>query len=181
MTPLALANARTHTEEHAARVAVVAALSATTMLFASLASAYLLRRSFDDWRPGPEAWPLALVVLGGAASVLVETAFRTAGNTRRAALALVAACSAFYLLATLGLIAERSFGEGGLSEPHSAFVVLLLSMHGAHAALGVLFSRWLLRGPSASLSTERWFLVRLVTHFLTLLLTMILGVLFVLR
>jgi len=183
MKPLAFEDSRVApvvaAEEHAARVAVVAALSATTMLFASLASAYLLRRSFDDWRPGAEIGALVLAILGGGASAFVEIAFRASGAQQRAALRWLTACSVCYLLAALSLIVARISSEAGLADPHGAFVVLLLGLHAVHAALGVLFARSML--PSALFSSERWFLVRLVTHFLTLLLFMILGLLFVLQ
>ncbi len=56
--------------ETASRVAVVAALAATTMLFASLASAYLVRRSFPDWTaPAPVPWPFVLLGCGTWASI----------------------------------------------------------------------------------------------------------------
>ena len=62
--------------DQALRVAVVAALSATVMLFASLVSAYLVRRSFEDWRPAPALWPLPLMAWGLLASVGIDVASR---------------------------------------------------------------------------------------------------------
>src|SRR5436190_1994186 len=87
--------------ENAARVAVVAALSATTMLFASLVSAYLVRRSFTDWRPAPSIGLLVLAAFALAASGGLEVAARGAGARRRLGLMSLALSSGLYLLGAI--------------------------------------------------------------------------------
>lgn len=160
----------------AARVAVVGALAATTMLFASLVSAYLVRRSFADWRANEALWPFALVACAFAASVGVEMASR-AESRRRFGLRVLALFSALYLVGAGSVVASTVRGPSGLTSPHDAFVVLLLGVHAFHALLGMTFAKRMLDEASdAALS-----LVRLVTHFLTLMLFGILFVLFVLR
>ena len=73
---------RSQAEQSALRVAVVAALSATMMLFASLASALLVRRAFEDWRPASAVWPWILLGFGLAASAGMEVAARSHGRRR---------------------------------------------------------------------------------------------------
>ena len=160
----------------AARVAVVGALAATTMLFASLMSAYLVRRSFSDWRANEALWPFVLVACALAASGGVEMASRAEGR-RRSGLRVLALFGLLYLAGAVGVIASIIKGPSGLASPHDAFAVLLLGVHAVHALLGTTFATHMLRdGSDAALS-----LVRLVTHFLTLMLFGIVFVLFVLR
>lgn len=160
----------------AERVAVVGALAATTMLFASLVSAYLVRRSFTDWRANEALWPVVLLVCGAAASAGIEAASRSASH-RVAGLRVLGLFSAVYLSGAVLVIASIVKGPSGLASPHDAFVALLLGVHAVHALLGLMFAKQALRDASeASLS-----LVRLVTHFLTLMLFGIVFVLFGLR
>ena len=175
--------ARAVASDQALRVGVVAALSATVMLFASLVSAYLVRRSFEDWRPAAALWPMALMALGLLASIGIEVASRAEGATRRAGYIALVAASALYLLTALVVIGATVMGPRGLAAPHDAFVALLLGVHVLHAVLGAAFAVWALRDGQApwSGSGERFVLGRLVTHFLTALLLGILFVLFVLR
>lgn len=174
---------RSAASDQALRVAVVAALSATVMLFASLVSAYLVRRSFEDWRPAAAVWPWALIAFGLLASVGIEVASRAEGAMRRAGLIVLILGSALYLLTALIVIGSTLTGPRGLAGPHDAFVALLLGVHALHAVLGAVFALWALRHAQASWSRsgERLVLARLVTHFLTALLLGILFVLFVLR
>ncbi len=188
----ALLHSRPLAEENASRIAVVAALSATSMLFASLASAYIVRRSFADWQVAAASWPWVLLLFGVGASATVELASRLGGpggqmaspepaRQRRAgrrALAGLAAISALYLAGALGVIGSIAQSESGLSRPHDAFIVLLLGVHVVHALLGGAFSVRLLRTPGHEPTAHAWLLVRLVTHFLTLLLLAILALLF---
>lgn len=161
--------------EAATRVAVVAALSATTMLFASLVSAYLVRRSFADWRPAPAWWPAMLLASAFAASGGVEVAARGEGSRRRLGFMGLVLASALYLAGALAVIASVTSGEGGLGMPFNAFVALLLSVHVAHAILGGAFAAWILRTGLPETALE---LARLVTHFLTALLCAIVFLLF---
>jgi heme/copper-type cytochrome/quinol oxidase subunit 3 len=182
MTPVASASAeRSPVFENATRVAVVAALSATTMLFASLVSAYLVRRSFADWRPAPALWPVALLAFALAASGGMEIAARGEGRARRIAFAGVASASALYLLSALAVIASVVFAEGGLGLPFNAFVVLLLGVHVVHAILGGVFAFRILRAGPDGASENALVLARLVTHFLTALLCAIVFLLFILQ
>lgn len=162
----------------AARVAVVGALAATTMLFASLVSAYLVRRSFADWRANEALWPVALLACAVVASAGVEAAGRAGGEERRRfGLRVLGLFSAAYLVGALGVIASVVTGPSGLASPHDAFVVLLLGVHAVHALLGMGFASSMFRGGSEIALP----LVRLVTHFLTLMLFGIVFVLFGLR
>ena len=174
---------RSAVSDQALRVAAVAALSATVMLFASLVSAYLVRRSFEDWRPVPALWPLPLIAFGLLASVGIEVASRAEGARRRAGLVALALASGLYLQTALVVIGSTVTGPRGLAAPHDAFVALLLGVHVLHAVLGAVFAVWALREVKALRlsSGEPFILVRLVTHFLTALLLGILFVLFVLR
>lgn len=182
MRPTAEAwNGRPPAFENATRVAVVAALSATTMLFASLVSAYLVRRSFADWRPWPALWPVALLVFALAASGGIETAARGEGRGRRLGLAALALGSVLYLAGALFVIASVASGAGGLGMPFSAFVALLLGVHAVHAILGGGFAFWILREGPGGPSESALRLARLVTHFLTMLLGAILFLLFILQ
>ena len=167
--------------ESATRVAVVAALSATTMLFASLVSAYLVRRSFSDWRPAPAMWPLALLAFAFAASTGIEIAALAAGNRRRLGFMGLAFGSGLYLMGVISVIGSIASESGGIMGPFNAFVVLLLSLHAMHALLGSAFAWWILRSGSSAESDHGLLLARLVTHFLTALLCGILFLLFILQ
>jgi len=164
--------------ESATRVAVVAALSATTMLFASLVSAYLVRRSFADWRPSPAWWPAVLLAFAFAASGAIEVATRGEGARRRLGFMGLALASGLYLSGALAVIAAVASGEGGLQMPFSAFVALLLSVHVVHSILGGAFAFWILREAAGGRSENALLLARLVTHFLTALLCAIVFLLF---
>ena len=172
---------RTPAEESASRIAVVAALSATTMLFASLASAYLVRRSFEDWRPTAPLWPFVLLALGIGASGAMEIAVRSSARGCRQAFGGLVAASALYLIAALVVIVSIFQGESGLTRPHDAFIALLLGVHVLHAILGGGFAVAALHKAEDDASENALFLVRLVTHFLTAALMGILFLLFVLR
>lgn len=162
----------------AIQVAVVAALSATTMLFASLSSALLVRRSFEDWRPASAPWPLALLALGALTSVAIEWVIR-ATSQRGLPKGAFALSSLAYLTAACGAIMATAANEG-LAAPHNAFVALLLSLHVLHALAGSIFALWILSdGPSAPSANGRSSLARLVVHFLTALLAAIMMLLFV--
>ena len=176
----AVAPGRAPAFENATRVAVVAALSATTMLFASLVSAYLVRRSFADWRPSPAWWPVVLLAFAFAASAGVEVGARGEGRRRRLGFMGLALASLLYLAGALAVIASIASGEGGLEMPFNAFVALLLSVHVVHAILGGAFSAWIL-GNEGGASENALVLARLVTHFLTALLCAIVFILFGLR
>ena len=163
--------------ENATRVGVVAALSATTMLFGSLASAYLVRRSFADWRPEFASWPLLLLTFASLTSLGMEAASRSQGAWRRRAFLAVLGASAAYLLGACAVISSTFTSRGALASPHLAFVALLLSLHVGHAVLGASFTIWILH-PNQAASPARLFLARLVTHFLTALLFAIVLLLF---
>lgn len=178
MIPLATPSAPpTSSFESAIRVAVVAALSATTMLFASLASAYLVRRSFVDWRPASAAWPFLLLAFAFWASTAIEVASRSKGSRRRLGFMSLLVGSGLYLVSALAVIVSIATGEGGLKAPFHAFVVLLLSVHVVHAILGGWFAAWIIREGAAS--EHSFWLARLVTHFLAALLFAIVFLLFV--
>ncbi len=167
--------------ESATRVAVVAALSATTMLFASLVSAYLVRRSFADWRPAPAVWPRVLLALASWASMGMEVAVRGEGTKRAGGFMSLALASGLYLIGALAVILSIALGQGGLTAPHNAFIVMLLGVHVAHAVLGAAFAIWTLRGAAGDPSENSLLLARLVTHFLAVLLFAIVFLLFVLQ
>lgn len=167
--------------ESTVRVAVVGALSATTMLFASLASAYLVRRSFPDWRPSPELWPLPLACLGLLASMGIEWAARSEGRRRTQGLWALAGASVFYLVGASVVVISIARGPYGLAAPHQAFVALLLGVHIAHALVASGFAAWSLGQRKGAPSDSSVSLIRLVTHFLTALLLFILFLLFVMR
>jgi len=179
MRTLALASpSRSQAEESALRVAVVAALSATMMLFASLASALLVRRAFEDWRPASAAWPWILLGFGLAASAGIEIAARSQGRRRVAGFAIVGLSSSLYLAGALFVLGSLASGELGLSRPHDAFIALLLGVHVLHAILGTAFAARVLRATSGGSPESGLALARLVTHFLTALLVFILILLF---
>ena len=166
----------------AMRVVVVAALSATTMLFASLVSAYFVRRSFTDWAvPKDELWPWVLLSLAIGVSVGLEIALRASVEGKRIALQGAALLTASYLVGALGVIGSMVTGPGGLHTPHRAFVALLLGIHVIHSILGGVFTGALLREPAEALPSDRVFLARLVTHFLAGLVLFIVVLLFVVR
>ena len=182
MTTLTLASTpRSRAEESALRVAAVAALAATTMLFASLASALLVRRAFEDWRPAAAAWPWILLGFGLAASAGMEIAARFRGRRRARGFAVVGLASGLYLAGALFVLGSLVSGENGLSRPHDAFIALLLAVHVLHAILGAAFSAWVLRTASGAWSETGLALARLVTHFLTALLAFSLALLFLPR
>ncbi len=109
----------------AERVAVVGALAATTMLFASLVSAYLVRRSFTDWRANEALWPVALLACATVASAGVEAAARAISEPRRRmGLRVLGIFSTAYLLGAVVVIASVVSGPSGLTSPHDAFVAL---------------------------------------------------------
>ena len=178
MIPLATPSApATPSFESATRVAVVAALSATTMLFASLVSAYLVRRSFVDWRPASAVWPFFLLAFAFWASSAIEVASRSKGSRHRRGFMSLLLASGLYLLGALGVIVSIAASKGGLTTPYHAFVVLLLSVHVVHAILGAFFAVWIIRDSAAS--ENSLLLARFVTHFLAALLLAIVFLLFV--
>lgn len=180
MRTVALASpSRSQAEVSALRVAVVAALSATMMLFASLASALLVRRAFEDWRPASAVWPWILLGFGLAASAGMEIAARSQGRRRVAGFSILGLSSSLYLAVALFVLGSLVSGENGLSRPHDAFIALLLGVHVLHAILGTAFAARLLRAASGGSSEIA--LARLVTHFLTALLVFILALLFLPR
>ena len=163
---------------HPIQVAVVAALSATTMLFASLVSALLVRRSFPDWHATPAAWPFALLALGVFTSIAIEGTVR-AGSQPRLARGVFVLSTLVYLASAAAAIFATSLNDG-LAAPHGAFVALLLSLHVLHATLGSAFALWILSENSVHVSLGgRRSLARLVIHFLTALLAAIVTLLFV--
>jgi heme/copper-type cytochrome/quinol oxidase subunit 3 len=172
-----VATARSRDFGSATQIAVVAALAATSMLFASLASAYLVRRSFADWRPSPALWPLFLLGFALAASGGVEVAARNP-KRRRQGLVVLGLGSGLYLAGATLVIASVVSGGGGLTMPFNAFVVLLLGVHAVHATLGAAFSFWILRLETPDSSEHALGLTRSVTHFLTALLCAIVFLLF---
>lgn len=165
--------------ESATRVAVVAALSATAMLFASLFSAYLVRRSFADWRSASANWPVFLLALAFAASLSIEVTARASGHGPRFGRFGLVLGSFLYLLGALFVIATTA--ATGLDAPFDAFVVLLLGLHVLHAILGGAFAWSILGAGEGRPSAHGLLLARLVTHFLTVLLCAILFLLFGLR
>ena len=182
MRSVALASSsRSQAEDSALRVAVVAALSATMMLFASLASALLVRRAFEDWRPAYAAWPWILLGFGLAASAGMEIAGRSLGRLRVVGLAILGLSSTLYLAGALFVLGSLVSGPHGLSRPHDAFIALLLGVHVLHAILGTAFAARVLRAASGGSSETNFALARLVTHFLTALLVFILALLFLPR
>ncbi len=173
---------RPNPTETAMRVAVVASLSATTMLFASLASAYLVRRSFIDWtQPKGAAWPWVLLSLALAASAGLEVALRSSPARRRIALQGVGLVTALYFASAVAVIRSMASGAGGLGPPHHAFVALLLGVHVVHSVAGGAFAAWLFRDASDLLTPARSLLARLVTHFLAGLVLFIVLLLFVVQ
>ena len=165
--------------ERATRVAVVAALSATSMLFASVASAYLVRRSFGDWsQPAFVPWPGVLLAFAFLTSIGIEVGSRTLGRERRRAFRAAAIASGLYLFCGLVVIVSIASSEGRLTAPHNAFIVLLLGIHLVHSILGAAFARWSLRESIGFAAPNQPSLVRLVTHFLTLILLAIVLLLF---
>ena len=174
--------ATSRSTEPATRVAVVAALSATVMLFTSLGSAYLVRRSFPDWTRAPVApWPPALLACALWASFGLEAALRGDEKRRRHGLRSLAVASTLYLFGALFVVMSIVRSEGLMASPHHAFIVLLLSLHIVHAALGATFAAKTLRAATISESEDGLPLVRLVTHFLTALLAAIIFLLFVVQ
>ena len=168
--------------EAAIRVAVVAALSGTTMLFASLASAYFVRRSFADWKvPTEMRWPWALLGLALGISAGLEMSLRVRPERRRAPLAGTALLTASYLAVAIAVIGSLAASPGGLGLPHRAFVVLLLGVHVAHSIFGGVFTAALLRDASGVFSPSQVLLARMVTHFLSGLVLFIVGLLFLVR
>ena len=166
--------------ENAARVGLVAALSATTMLFASLVSACVVRRSFADWQPASGPWPIILGGFALAASAAIEGAARARGGRRSLGLMGLALSSALYISAAFYVIGSTASGEDGLRSPFDAFAVLFLGVHVFHALIGAAFAVRILR-RSVFASDDALLLVRVVTHFLTALLLGIIMVLFGLR
>jgi len=158
----------------AARVAVVGAMGATTMLFASLLSAYFVRRSFPDWRDSGLLWPVGLGVCALAASLGLEGSLRLPSPWRPWARGAFGLLSGAYLLGAL--VAVASCVSRGLALPHEAFVALLLGTHVLHALAAVFLVRFL-EGEG----DEGRALARGVVHFLTALLLLILLVLFAIR
>lgn len=166
---------------HASQVAVVAALAATAMLFASLVSAYLVRRSFADWgSPSLPLWPIPLLGCALLASAAMEGAVGNPAATRSPSLRRLGLASLTYLLIALGAVSGTLL-SGGISAPHDAFIVLLLSLHVVHALVGATFAAFMLRPRAKAPAESALGQVRLVTHFLTALLIGILLLLFGLR
>jgi heme/copper-type cytochrome/quinol oxidase subunit 3 len=165
--------------DRARRVAVVGALSATTMLFASLVSAYLLRRSFRPWHQEEALWPAVLLTFASLASIGIEVAARASGGPRFMGLLALCLGNVLYLAGAASVILNLA-GKDGLTSPHAAFTALLLGVHAVHAFVGSIFSLAMVRESSGSLRGSGPALARLITHFLTVMLFAIAFVLFLL-
>jgi heme/copper-type cytochrome/quinol oxidase subunit 3 len=165
--------------DRARRVAVVGALSATTMLFASLVSAYLLRRSFTPWHQEDALWPAVLLTFASLASIGIEVATRASGGPRLMGLLALCLGNALYLAGAASVILTLG-SKNGLTSPHAAFTALLLGVHAVHAFVGSVFSLVMVRESGRGLRGSGPALARLVTHFLTVMLFAIAFVLFLL-
>ena len=165
--------------DEALRVGVIGALAAASMLFASLVSAYVVRRSFADWREASAVWPFILLTLATCASLGMEMAARAEGPSRRRGWSVLVWSSVAYLVIAIAVLVSIT-SPPGLPPPHRAFAFLLLGLHVVHAILGGAFAQWVLRTPASVSGEASLSLCRLVTHFLTLLLAAILFILFLL-
>ena len=164
--------------ENALRVGVVGGLVASSMLFASLASAYLVRRSFADWRAAPALWPFAVLFFAALASAAIEHAARGEARGERRGWLVLGGSSVAYLAIALSVLLSIVASDAGLDSPHRAFIVVLLGLHVVHAVIGGAFSLWALRGRAGISFLVAVSLCRMVTHFLTLLLVAIVTLLF---
>ena len=160
------------------RVGVVASLAATGMLFASLVSAYLVRRSLPDWEAIPDRRLGVLLVFAGLASLGVELGSKT-GASRRVRLggSMAVLGSALYLLLALEVLRHAIVTPPGLAAPHSAFLMLLLGVHVLHALAGGTFAILLRRAAGGSDDGDVRWALRVVAHFLFGLLAVLVFVL----
>ena len=157
------------------QVAVAAGLGATAMLFAALTSALIVRRSFPDWTSVAARPFLSLGILALLASFSIEWHVRTR-FARGVAFRTFLAANLLYLAAAAATI-WRVAGSG-LGAPQSAFLVLFLGLHALHAAGATIFCVVVLRASGERAESDMedgGGLARLVTHFITLLLIVILA------
>jgi len=118
-------------------------LTGITMLFAGLASAYLVVRGSPGWQyvPLPSIlWANTFMLL--ASSVTIERTRREVQHGRQGAartwVALTAVIGLVFLLGQL--VAWRQLVAAGVflpSTPHGSFFYLLTGLHGLHLAGGV--------------------------------------------
>ena len=127
------------------RFGLVAFLGTVSMLFIGFTSAYILRRTSDDWQPlaaPPVLWlNTAALVLS---SVTLEIGRRRLrGWDLRGAQAFVAATGLLGALFVGGqVVGWRQLAERGVflsSNPHSSFFYVLTGVHAAHLLGGLVW------------------------------------------
>lgn len=126
-------------------------LGTVTMLFASFASAYIVRRSGSDWvRIGlPTTLWLNTLMLVGSSAALEVSAWAAGQGTRQALRIALAVSTALGIGFLIGQIRVwRQLAWAGISvdvSPHSSFVYMLTGVHGIHVLGAVLLLVWATR------------------------------------
>jgi len=138
-------------------------LATVTMLFASFASAYIVRRAGSDWRHITLPSILWLNTLVLAASSLMLEAAKDAGAAGRWTRA-SAMCGMGLLLGVAFVagqaLAWRQLTAAGVylpSTPHSSFFYMLSGAHAVHVVAALVVLAWGLKiTRSGSLDARRW-------------------------
>src|SRR5262249_4478583 len=125
------------------RFGLFAFLGTVTMLFVGFTSAYILRRTSEDWQPlaaPPVLWANTLALLLSSATLEVGRR-RLRGWDLRAAQAWVLATGALGALFVAGqVVGWRQLAQRGVflsSNPHSSFFYVLTGVHAVHLLGGL--------------------------------------------
>jgi cytochrome c oxidase subunit 3 len=134
--------------EEARRLGLWMFLATVTMLFAAFTSAYIVRRSGDDWQRvalPPMLWfsTTALAASSGALEAAWRWGARAAWITASAAMAAAVSLGAGFLLGQA--MAWRQLMAAGLflpATPHSSFLYMLTGVHALHVTAALLVLAW---------------------------------------
>ena len=155
-------------------------LATVTMLFAGVASAFLVSRALPDWQSIPFPQMLAVNTL----ILLVSSASLELAGRWKPGLALATLLGGGFLVGQVAV--WRQLAAAGVyipTSPYAAFLYLFTALHGVHLGGGFLFLAWLSlrvsRGGDFGPGGELLLLARTLWHFLTILWVLILGLLVV--
>jgi cytochrome c oxidase subunit 3 len=150
----------------AAKLGLWMFLATVAMLFAALASAYLIRMAGSDWRPvelPPVLWWNTAALLASSAALEIARARRdSASRWTSAAMGL-----GLVFLAGQGLAWSQLVDNGVLlpTSPHASFLYLLSGLHGLHLFVGLLLLASTLRVLSRAAVAKGTRRLELTSHY----------------
>lgn len=150
------------------RVGLWLFLAVATMIFAALASAYIVRMGSSDWQSLPKPgllWGNTAILLMSSVALQWARISERQGNARSARVSFIAGAvlSALFLLGQIwAWFVLHKLGYFLNTNPSSSFFYLLTAVHGLHLLGGLIVAAATVR------SSERFHLFVTYWHFLTI-------------